>query len=136
MKYLPFVWRIWRTCLGSLPLCFAPVETKETWQPEIPLGAQGDGWRQAPLTCSPTKNVTAPLLLLFHMQCERFTKRLISSLVKYRLLKALLLFRDIPGKVRGHEGRQMERWSRPSAVRSPLDAHVRGPLSPHSRSSD
>ena len=72
----------------------------------------------------------------FTFNVKDFTKRLISSLVKYRLLKALLLFCDIPGKVRGHKGRQMERWSRTSGVRSPLDAHVRGPLSPHSRSSD
>lgn len=98
------------------------------------MDVQGDHWRQAPLMCSPTKNVTSPPFLLFHIEYERFTKSLISSLVKCRSLKAFLPFHGTPRKGSGHEGRQMQRWNRPSAVRSPSDAHIRGFLSPHSRS--
>lgn len=49
---------------------------------------EGDWGRLAPLMCSPTKNVTSLLVLLFRIECERFTERLISSLVKLRPLKA------------------------------------------------
>ena len=33
------------------------------------------------------KNVTSQPALLFHMECERFTKRLISSLVEFYTIK-------------------------------------------------
>lgn len=33
------------------------------------------------------KNVTSQLALLFHIECERFTKRLISSLVEFYTIK-------------------------------------------------
>lgn len=53
--------------------------------------------------CSPTKNVTSPPVLLFHIECERFTKRLISSLVKCGSLKASP-FHGTPEKSQGPRG--------------------------------
>lgn len=133
-KRLPSMWSIQRVAQAALLCLPLPVEPKESWQPEIPLGVQGDPQRQAPLMCSPTKNVTLPRVLLFHIECERFTKRLISSLVQCVSLKASP-FRGTPSKSQGPEGRQMRRLTGLNAVRCPLD-HIRVFLSPLSTSSD
>lgn len=115
-KRLPSMWRIQWVAQAAMLCLPPPVEPKESWQPEIPLGVQGDPPRQAPLMCSPTKNVTSPPVLLFHIECERFTKRLISSFVQCRSLKASP-FHGTSSKPQGPEGRQMRRLTGPNTAR-------------------
>lgn len=111
-----------------------PVESKGTWQLEIPLGVQGDHQRQAPWMCSPTTNVTSPVLL-FHIECERFTERLISNLIQCSSLKASP-FRRTPRKRQGQEGRWMGRSIRVNTGSRPLDDRMGVFLSALSRRGD
>lgn len=89
---------------SSLFLCLSSPR-----RPRRPLGVQGDRQRQAPVMCSPTKNVTSLAVLLFHTECERFLKRWISSLVQCRSLKASP-FHGTPKKVRGQGERRCKGW--------------------------
>lgn len=57
--------------------------------------------------------------LLFHIDCERHTQRLILSLVKHRSLK-MHTFKAI----KSQEGPRMRRLCGPNTVRSPLNNHV------------
>lgn len=106
-------------CCDSLLAHLLPVMSEEAWQTEIPLGIWGRAQKASffyELT-HPKCHIIAALL--FHIDCERHTQRLILSLVKHRSLK-VHTFKAI----RSQEGPQMRRLGGPNTVRSPLNNHI------------
>lgn len=93
--------------------------SKETWQAKIPLGIWGREQKAGffdELT-HPKCHIIATLL--FHIDCERHTQRLILSLAKHRSLK-LHTFKAI----KSQEGPRMQRLCGPNTVGSPLNNHI------------
>lgn len=112
----------------SVPL---PVKSKETSET---LGCSGRSSETGAFDVLAYQKCHITTGLLFHIECERFTKRLISSLVQCRSWKALL-FRGTPKKS-GARGKADTKVDQDNTVRSPLDNHIRVFLSPVRPSSD